>query len=242
MTAKEAFPNGATDSQSEGVKQAVVAIVPAAGLGERLGGNKLLLGWGTGTVIETVVKNWLDCPVQQIVFVIREDDEPLANAIDLAAGRDKRLLICRAQSPPDMKASLWWGIREVEKGEQAKEEKNGIVPVTARNDPAALLFAPADLVFLNPAIVEQLIDHFRSSPESCWLPTLNGKRGHPVLIPWSLRNYVRQLGPTQGIRDLWNILPNREVDCDFLPGTELSFCDLDTIEDYRRLSPRKQAP
>lgn len=57
------------------------AIVPAAGLSRRMGAPKLLLPWGSATVIEAVVARWRASPVERIVVVVRRDDQPLQDRL-----------------------------------------------------------------------------------------------------------------------------------------------------------------
>ena len=50
----------------------------------------------------------------------------------------------------------------------------------------AFLVAPADMPRLSAAIINRLLDEHYANPESAILvPTLRGRRGHPVLFPWS---------------------------------------------------------
>ena len=54
------------------------AVIPAAGLSRRMGEKqKLLLPWGDATLIEHVLRAWLDSRIDRIVLVSRRDDRDL---------------------------------------------------------------------------------------------------------------------------------------------------------------------
>ncbi len=96
------------------------------------------------------------------------------------------------------------------------------------------LLAPADHPRLDPDIVRRLIGAaHESSAFSIWVPTYQGKRGHPTLARWAhvprIRAFKSDLGLDAYFREL--APETREVPVASTAILE----DLDTPEDYERL-------
>jgi molybdenum cofactor cytidylyltransferase len=194
------------------------AIVPAAGNSIRMGAPKLLLPMGGETMIERALAAWRTTGVEKIVVVVRPGDQELA-------------IVCRAQNvdvivppvaPPEMKDSVQFGLRHI-----------GAKFAPTVED--AWLLAPADMPNLSPRVIHGLISAHRSNRPAVLVPTLGGKRGHPVLFPWTLAAEVYSLQATEGLNVLRQRHASREVPCDWVePAGALAFGDIDTPEDYQR--------
>ncbi|MCC6492196.1 MAG: NTP transferase domain-containing protein [Pirellulales bacterium] len=198
------------------------AIIPAAGRSARMGAAKLLLPVGDATLIDLVLRAWIPSRVSRIVVVVRGDDLPLrqrCQAYDVD-------LVAAPASTPDMKASVQCGLQHI-----ARHYAPALVD--------AFLVAPADLPELSPALIDQVLrayDPFRPAPV---VPVAAGRRGHPLLLPWSLAPLVFALTPEQGVNALLDRLPHQEVQW----PAAASFDDLDAPADLDRLSrPTPRAP
>jgi molybdenum cofactor cytidylyltransferase len=193
------------------------AIVPAAGRSVRMGSPKLLLPWGEQTVIEAVLAAWQASRVSHVVMTVQPEDVKLATTA-AAAGAE----IVTVDPPPvDMKASVLAGLNYVE----AKY-------CPAPND--AWLLAPADMPMLTPQSIDLLLtvwnENVSRNAEEILALSRAGRRGHPVLFPWSFAAAARKLRPDEGLNRLLD-----EFGCRELPVNDQgSFVDLDTPEDYRR--------
>ncbi len=91
---------------------------------------------------------------------------------------------------------------------------------------------------LTAAAIAGLIRAYRQSLDSptpaerVWVPRYRGRRGHPVLLAWSLAADVAPLGSHEGLNALVDRNPVHYVETD-----DASVCDdLDTPEDYARLT------
>jgi len=195
-----------------------VALVPAAGTSTRMGQPKLLLPIAGQPLIARVIRAWQAAAVDRVVVVVRPGDAPLAEAAR-AAGAD---VVIPAIAPPDMKASLQAGLAYV-------EASAALLP------PNAFLVAPADMPNLAPAIIRRLIGLAEGGTQQILVPTLAGRRGHPVLFPWALAAAVHTLPPDEGISALYRQHQPRLVPCDDLTADGDPFGDLDTPEDYARV-------
>src|SRR5207249_3730723 len=92
--------------------------------------------------------------------------------------------------PPDMKASLQAALKHIERQH-------------APNRSDAFLVAPADMPRLSTAIIDRLVERHAAGQEATILvPTIAGRRGHPVLFPWSLAEEVFALAADEGLNVL----------------------------------------
>jgi molybdenum cofactor cytidylyltransferase len=195
------------------------AIIPAAGSSTRMGAPKLLLPMDGGTMIEKTLAAWKASRVDKIVVVVRAEDQELA-AVCRSHGAE---VVIPSAAPPEMKDSVQYGLRHIE---------TNFAPT--KDD--AWLLAPADIPGLSPRIIKVLAAAFQSGEKSILVPTLVGKRGHPVLFPWTLASEVFSLRADEGLNVLRQRHESREVPCDSVePAGETAFRDIDTPEDYQRL-------
>jgi len=216
------------------------AIIPAAGHSVRMGDPKLLLTWGSGTVIESVLAAWCASRVDRIVTVVRGDDAQLAD-ICRRAGAD---VAVPETPPPEMKDSVASGLRHIQER-------------YAPGADDAWLLAPADMPDLSSLVIDRLLaehaeweraaksemgrrsakpasegrDSARVAP--ILVASFQGKRGHPVLFPWALAREVPLLAPHEGVNALLERHVVREVAC----GDASILDDLDTPAQYRRQLP-----
>jgi molybdenum cofactor cytidylyltransferase len=100
----------------------------------------------------------------------------------------------------------------------------------------AWLLAPADLPGITSEVITQLCRHYDAAPGSIVAPIQEGRRGHPVVFPWSAAGAIAELPADRGIDAIVKSRPVMEVSID-VPGL---LEDLDTPEDYARL--RRQFP
>ena len=196
------------------------AIVPAAGHSTRMGRPKLLLPIAGRPLILHTLAAWQASRVMRIVVVVRPDDELLAEVVR-ATGVD---LAIPPIAPPDMKASINYGLKHIEQT---------YFPAEAD----AWLVAPADMPGLSPLIINRLIDEAAVKPDRVIIPTLGGRRGHPVLLPWPLTARASQLAEGQGLATLIDGANPLLLPCDALDAAPTrAFADIDTPEELNRFS------
>jgi molybdenum cofactor cytidylyltransferase len=192
------------------------AIIPAAGRSTRMGAPKLLLPVGNERLIERTLAAWKSGGVDWIVVVVRPDDAPLATLCRSCGAEVVIPLI----PPPEMKASVQHGLQHITTAFNPGEED-------------AWLLAPADMPGLSPLIIQALRSAHDPRNPAILVPTIGGRRGHPVLFPWPLVHCVRSLGSDEGINALCQSQSCREVPCDSCePAGPAAFADLDTPQDY----------
>jgi molybdenum cofactor cytidylyltransferase len=196
------------------------AIVPAAGISVRMGEPKLLLPIAGKPLILHTLAAWRKAGITRVVVVVRPDDAAL---VHLLRGEDVDVVVPPI-APPDMKASIAFGIEHV--------------AATYRPDDRDVwLVAPADMPGLSPAIVHELLRVAAERPKRILIPTLAGKSGHPVLLPWLLAAQLATLKPDEGLNALIERNNPLLVGCDgFVDRTETAFADIDTPADLARFA------
>jgi molybdenum cofactor cytidylyltransferase len=134
------------------------AVVPAAGKGERFGGQKLLARVGADLLLDRTLASLLDAGVEQVVVVA-------APAADLsAAGRlaDTRVrIVTNADPSRGMFSSIQTGLAACD------------------GDPMVVL--PADMPFVLPHTVAVLMKAALTESGAI-VPTSGGRRGHPIVL------------------------------------------------------------
>jgi len=191
------------------------AVIPAAGRSRRMGRPKLLLPLGDETVIARQLRLLGRPEIEAVVVVVRSDDEPLR--AEVAAHRG--IALQPESAPPEMRDSVEYALRWIE----------------AQYRPApddGWLLCPADHPLIEKAVLDLILERWGGSEDQVLIPTCRGKRGHPVLLRWSLVPEVHALPAEVGlnalVRNHWNEVAELEI------GRESVIADLDTPEDYER--------
>lgn len=196
------------------------ALIPAAGHSTRMGQPKLLMRLGDRPLIVHTIEAWQRSRVDRVLVVVRPGDEALADIIRAVEAE----LVVPPSPPPDMKASVQAALRHI---------NSHLAP--APED--AFLVAPADMPRLSAAVIDRLIDEHRTHGDSSILvPVISGRRGHPVLFPWTFAAEVHRLAADEGLNAIVERQSPRLIPCeDLVPAHEYPFADIDTPEDFRRL-------
>jgi CTP:molybdopterin cytidylyltransferase MocA len=107
----------------------------------------------------------------------------------------------------------------------------------------AFLVAPADMPRLSSLVIDRLIDqHFSSGQASILVPTIALRRGHPVLFPWPFAAEVHRLPADAGLNAIVEQSNPRLIPCeDLISADEYPFADIDTPEDFRRVTGAGEA-
>lgn len=194
------------------------AVIPAAGRSARMGQPKLLLPWGSATVIEHVLAVWRASRVSHVVVVAHPDDLHIAEL----ATRAGALVVQPKVAPPEMKVSV---CRALER----------IVQDFHPEPSDAWLLAPADVPGITTAAIDRLLDRYEEllrgqAPPPIVAASQGQRRRHPVLFPWRLAAAVPVLGSNEGLDALVARNPFELVDVSGL----VRFDDIDTPKDYRR--------
>jgi len=186
-----------------------------------MGRSKLLLPLAGQPLIQHTLAAWKQAKVDQLLVVVRPGDTELAS-VACAIGTT---LIIPGVAPPDMKSSVIAALNHIELAHAPTEDD-------------AFLVAPADMPGLSSAVIVRLMQqHQAGTTRSILAPTIVGRRGHPVLFPWPLAEEVFSLAESQGLDAIVHRHQPRLIPCDDLAtDAEQLFADIDTPEDYERLT------
>ena len=191
------------------------AVVPAAGLSRRMGREKVLLPFGSSTILETVLSKLQTAGVGRVVVVVRPDlVEAAARA--RAAGADVV-------------------VNPHPEGEMLESIRLGVAALPPEID--AFFVWPAD----HPAIRASTLDRLsgRAARSRAVLPVFEGRRGHPALIGADLRAAIGGIPEHEGLRRLWR---DRADAVDELPVDDPGIVEnLDDPESYERALLREAA-
>lgn len=193
------------------------AIVPAAGRSQRMGRPKLLAPWRGQPLIAATIRAWQTAAVEAVVVVVDAGDSDLIAATQQLGVE----LVLPAHRPAEMKDSVRIALEHV----QTK-----LAPTAAD----VWLLAPADMPELSPAVARQLISAAAQHPGRIVVPVHDGRRGHPVLFPWTLAAEVATLAAHEGVSALVSRHEVVALEC----GAACLAADIDSPDDLARLQNR----
>jgi CTP:molybdopterin cytidylyltransferase MocA len=168
-----------------------VAVVTAAGSAERFGGRKLLAPIAEEPLLDHTIRSLLDGGVAEVIVVVSADARREL-ARDVGAMNDARVRVLENADPSrGMFSSIQVGV------------------AGAVGD--ALLVLPGDMPYVRPDTVRALIAKYREQP-AIVSPRYKGKRGHPVVMPLSLRDEIAATASTANLHDVIHHHQDERVD------------------------------
>ncbi|HJW50208.1 MAG TPA: nucleotidyltransferase family protein [Candidatus Limnocylindria bacterium] len=188
-----------------------VAVVTAAGSAERFGGKKLLAPVNGEPLLDHTIRSLLDGGVTEVIVVVSaEARRELAR--DVSAMNDARV---RPIENPDPSRGMFSSIQI------------GVAEATGD----ALVVLPGDMPFVRPETVRAVIAKYREHP-AIVSPRYKGKRGHPVVMPLSLRDEIAATPATANLHEVIKRHPGEPVHVDVNdPGVVR---DVDTRSDLEQ--------
>ena len=194
----------------------MIALLPAAGLSRRMGTQKLLLPFGAGTVLETVIGNLRAAGLTPILCVLSE--ATLQGLRPL--GEDVTVLINPAPER-GYGSSLAIALDALGRAE----------PAAQREGPFCLMLG--DLPTAQAHDMARLRAAFERRPAgyTALAPYREGRFGHPIFMEGLWRARLRAAAGDRGGR---GILEAHGGEVLTVEGEDGFFDDLDTPEDYRR--------
>jgi molybdenum cofactor cytidylyltransferase len=169
----------------------IVAIVPAAGRSRRMGADKQLLDVKGRPMLLAVVESLAAAEVDGVIVVTRT---PIAHALPSPSPTNVTVL-CPEPECPEMIDSIRAGIAEC-------QARGGL------DAGAGVLVCPADQPGITTADVEACLAAFRAAPQCIIIATHAGRRGHPIIFPAGLVDFVRSAACGAGL----NALPHSFAD------------------------------
>ncbi len=178
-----------------------------------MGLAKALLPWRGTTVVETLISTLRRGGVERVVVVTAPGDSELQ---DLLAARADANVTVNPEPSDGMLSSILAGLRT----ELGRPDSSA----------SALLICPVDHPLVSSDTVALLLSRHRSSARHLLVPSYQGRRGHPVLIPWPLAGELEGLDLDRGLRQLFE---DREPAVIEVPVSDPGvIANLNTPEDY----------
>lgn len=169
----------------------IYGIVPAAGLGRRMGLPKQVLPFRRSTIVGNLVRTLLDAELDGIVVVTRSE---LVQVLDLPIGDRLRVAInddAASQMIDSIRLGLsTWLDNGVLSGASDVDNPSQVDGAT---EGTGILVVPGDMPGLSVATCRLCMNAFREAPTSIVVGTHAGQRGHPLIFPASLRADVKEL-------------------------------------------------
>lgn len=184
------------------------AIILAAGESKRMKVPKMLLPFHGKTMIEKVVENVAGSEVFRTLVVVGAFKDEILGAISHTG-----VSSCYNEN-----------------------YRNGMlssVKCGFRNLPAiydAVVVFPGDQPFIEPDVINSLIEAYRKTGKGIIIPVFRKKRGHPVLISSKYRDAVGSLDENEGLRSL-SVMYKEDVS-EVKTSSPGILKDFDTKEDY----------
>ena len=195
----------------------IAAIILSAGESSRMGQPKALLPIEGKSFIEIIVSGLRATKVGKIIVVLGHHAAEIRPKI---AHLPVEVLINNDYKQGQL-SSLKVALRHLE---------------TLESVDGALVHL-VDHPFLNPILVNKMIDRFYESKELIVLPRYGGRRGHPVLFSRQLFSELLETPVDQGAKAV--VHAHREETLEIETEDEGVTVDIDTPEDYRQHAGRK---
>jgi len=192
----------------------VSGVLLSAGESKRMGQPKALLKFGERSNIENLLDEYLSSQLDKVIVVTGFNGESLKKFIEKKTKDKKLKIVINEHYNLGMFSSIQKGIAEISRG--------------------GILIGIVDNPFTNSTVIGELIENF--SGGEIVIPDYHGKGGHPVIIPFSLREEILNANPEKtSLKDVFSCHLDMIKRIKFEDQT-ITF-DMDTVEDYNRLLP-----
>ncbi len=192
----------------------IAAIILAAGESKRMGQPKMLLPWGSQTVIEKVISTFLEAGIDEILIVTGGAREQVERVVEQYPVRK---VYNDAYAAGEMLSSLQCGLRELSE------------------DARGTLIGLGDQPHVQKETIQILCDEFRVSKAGLIVPSFQMRRGHPWLVGRPFWDEILALKPPATLRDFLTRYAS-EI-CYISLDLPTVLADLDTPEDYLKSRP-----
>ncbi|MEW5901721.1 MAG: nucleotidyltransferase family protein [Acidobacteriota bacterium] len=189
-------------------KGMIWAVVLAAGESRRMGGPKLLLPFGSSTIIETVIRRLLASRVDKLLVVLGASARPIREKIKEFPVKT----VLNRRFHRGMLSSVQCGI--------------AALPASAE----AAVIALADQPAISPEVLNSLISAYSRKRKRIVVPVYRGERGHPLLLDLNFRREIMALDPAIGLRQLLERHPDDVFEVRISSPAVLH--DIDNADDY----------
>lgn len=202
--------NGASLSAA---RTGITAIILAAGESKRMGQPKMLLAWGEGTVLQTVLSAFHAAGIQDILVVTGAIHE----RIEALIGDSARTIFNPDYAAGEMLSSIQSGLRAMD------------------SEVGAALIGLGDQPQVRAGTIRRLVKVYLGSNCALAVPSYRQRRGHPWLVSRIYWQEILSMPPGETMRDFFR---RHAQEIQYVKAEDASvLSDLDTPEDYSRYRP-----
>ncbi|MDA0840416.1 MAG: nucleotidyltransferase family protein [Planctomycetota bacterium] len=189
----------------------VTAVILAAGESSRMGKLKPLLPFGESTILETVIDQIGKAGIDEIFVVVGHEGKRIQETISSKVAGT----IPNEDYRSGMFSSVLCAVRHLE---------------SRSKRPDGVLVALADQPSITSVAISGLVTSFHEYPEEILVPTFKGRRGHPIIFPFSILKGATSYTGVDGLRGF------RELHSESVVEVAIDekgiLIDLDTPEEY----------
>ncbi|MCH8956256.1 nucleotidyltransferase family protein [candidate division KSB1 bacterium] len=150
------------------------AIILAAGKSTRMGELKPLVQFGKQTFLETILQNFRNAGIEDVLIVLGYKAEQIAKELNL---RPDDFTINKNYSLGQF-SSVQAGVKNL------------------KSNCTGVFLALVDQPQIGSDIIAKIRKNFEDNPDKIVIPTLKGKRGHPPVLPKWLFHEILTANPT----------------------------------------------
>lgn len=199
-------------------RRRVIAVIPAAGRGKRMGQLKQLLPFRSSTMMETVIATAVNSEVDGVVVVVNED-------VRLVAERHASER-CRIAINPDPDSDM---LKSIQIGWRNALSESGLM------EDDGIMILPADQPEIAVDAISDVICVYQGrDPVHAVVATYGMKSGHPAIYPSAWIAETLAWPPGLGLNELANRHARRVIPA---PQAGPLPLDVNTPDDFARVVP-----
>jgi molybdenum cofactor cytidylyltransferase len=192
----------------------IVAVILAAGYSSRMDSFKPLIKLGDKTIIERAVSLFFDAKIKDVFVVAGNQWE----RIDDALKNTKARIVLNGDYDKGMFSSVLAGLKKLD------------------SNTDAVIILPVDVPLISTETIENLISSCIDNPDKIIIPSFDGQRGHPVIIPAKYFDAIKKWDGKEGLRGALHQFDDDKI---FVTVHDRNVLfDIDTPADYKELIKR----
>ena len=192
-------------------------VILAAGLSTRMGQSKIILPWGSKSVVGTIIDSFKKTRIRQIIVVTGG----YRDEVEAEVAKFNAEIVFN----PDFK-----------NGEMIRSFQVGMSILNP--ECSGVFVALGDQPEIDVIDILGIMDKSDVFPDKLIIPSYSMRRGHPWLVPKVFFNEIRIIRTPDTMKTFIQ-KHEREIEYYLVQKSNI-LADLDTPEDYQRLKPKKE--
>ncbi len=188
----------------------ISGILLSAGESKRMGEPKALLELRGKKIINNLLEEYLGSLLTEVILVLGFRADDVKKEINIES--EKLRIVINEHYEKEMFSSIQRGMEEIKSS-------------------GAILIGLIDHPFINRKLINWLINQYET--DKIIIPSYNDRKGHPIIIPFSLKDEIVVLNPeNHSLRDvIYRHKNNVKI---VKTNTDAIIFDMDTREEYER--------